>query len=78
LHFVNVPRNAEAVDTARDCANGECVVGAIRKYRDIAADATAPREQRIEALKFLIHFVGDVHQPLHVSYAEGAAAIGFL
>jgi hypothetical protein len=67
---VNVPREAQAVDTARDCPDGECVVGAIRKYQGIVKDANAPREQRIEALKFLIHFVGDVHQPLHVSYAE--------
>lgn len=70
LHFVNVPRDAEAIDTARDCANGECVVGAIRKYQAMVMDATAPREQRVEALKFLIHFVGDIHQPLHVSYAD--------
>lgn len=70
LHYVNVPRDAEAVDTARDCPNGECVVGAIRRFRAVVEDKQAPREQRIEALKFLIHFVGDVHQPLHVSYAD--------
>jgi hypothetical protein len=70
LHFVNVPRDAEAVDTARDCPDGECVVAAIRKYEAIVRDATAAKEDRIEALRFLIHFVGDVHQPLHVSYAE--------
>ena len=29
-----------------------------------------PSAERTEALKFLIHFVGDIHQPLHVSHAR--------
>src|SRR5690606_36239731 len=33
-------------------------------------DENATREQKAEALKSLIHFVGDVHQPLHVSFAR--------
>lgn len=70
MHYVNVPRDAQAVDTARDCVEGQCVVDAIRRFRAKALDSTVPREERAEALKFLIHFVGDVHQPLHVSYED--------
>jgi S1/P1 Nuclease len=33
-------------------------------------DKSAPRQTRIEALKFVVHFVGDLHQPMHVSRAE--------
>jgi len=35
-------------------------------------DKTLPREQRVIALRFLIHLVGDLHQPLHVGHAEDA------
>jgi len=35
-----------------------------------------PREQRAEALKFVVHFVGDIHQPLHaVGEAKGGNGI---
>jgi hypothetical protein len=34
-------------------------------FQRVLADRTVSREKRIEALKFLIHFVGDIHQPLH-------------
>ncbi len=70
LHFINLPMGAEKVDLARDCVDGDCVVAAINKYSAIMADAGAEREDRIEALKFLVHFIGDIHQPLHVSYAD--------
>ncbi len=70
LHFINLPRGVEKVDLARDCVGGDCVVAAINKYSAIMADSGAEREDRIEALKFLVHFIGDIHQPLHVSYAD--------
>jgi len=42
-----------------------CVVDKIRQFNtELAAPGTDPQE-RIIALKFLLHFVGDVHQPLH-------------
>lgn len=67
-HFVNIPYDATAYDPARDCPGpdgGDCVVGAIHRFRNILADPTVPREDRAEALRFLIHFVADAHQPLH-------------
>ncbi len=50
----------------RDCPGGNCVVGAIERFQRELADTSLPLERRREALKFLVHFVGDVHQPLHV------------
>ncbi len=70
LHFINLPRDSEKVDLARDCVDGDCVVAAINKYSGILADAHAGKEKRIEALRFLVHFIGDIHQPMHVSYAD--------
>ena len=52
IHFINLPRDAEKVDMARDCVAGECVVAAINKFTAIMADAKEEREKRIEALKF--------------------------
>jgi len=69
LHYINVPRDATTVDLSRDCPTGECVIQAIKKYAAIVGDQKRTKDERAEALKFLAHFVGDVHQPLHVSFA---------
>lgn len=48
-----------------DCKDGECVVGGLEKYVAILGDRHKSNAERAEALKFVVHFVGDVHQPLH-------------
>jgi len=68
LHYVNSPPDSDGYDAQRDCADGCCVVGAIEHYADVLHDPTTPRPLKIEALKFLVHFVGDVHQPMHAGY----------
>lgn len=65
-HYVNTPRGEGGVDTTRDCAGSLCVVEAVVEQRAILADATQPTKTRLEALKWVSHFVGDIHQPLHV------------
>lgn len=70
LHYINVPRNAERILLERDGEDGQQIVSAIVKYRDVLKDRSKPREERVEALKLVMHFVGDVHQPLHVSYKD--------
>ena len=71
LHFVNIPIFAPPAqrqyDAKRDCANDKCVVGGIEKYRAILADISKPAGERTLALKFLVHFIGDMHQPLHTA-----------
>jgi len=67
-HFVNIPGHDCAYDAARDCPDGNCIIGAIESQRAVLADRTQPRQARIEALKFLVHFVGDAHQPMHAGY----------
>jgi hypothetical protein len=67
-HFVNIPLDATSYDPERDCSmtpKGDCVIRAIERVRATLADSTKPREERREALMFLVHLVGDVHQPLH-------------
>lgn len=64
-HFVNVPLEAERY-ADRYCRRGDCVVAKIGEYRRVLADKTKPRRERLVALKFVVHLVADVHQPLHV------------
>ena len=64
-HYVNVPLAEKRFDP-RFCPQKGCVVSKIRHYRAVLADLRAPRRERQRALLFLVHFVEDVHQPLHV------------
>lgn len=66
-HYVNFAPGECDYEPQRDCPNGDCVVGQIQAQRAILADRSQPVAVRREALKFLVHLVGDVHQPLHAS-----------
>jgi nuclease S1 len=66
-HYVDIPIGSAGYDAARDCPHDDCVVAQIERDEAIVGDHRFPRDTRAEALKFLIHFVGDLHQPLHVS-----------
>jgi hypothetical protein len=68
-HYVNFPRDTCNYDPARDCHDGNCVVGAIGKQLEILA-SNAPDEARLKALKYVVHFEADVHQPLHAGYLD--------
>ena len=59
-----------AFDWQRDCPNDICVVGALQNYTQRLGDHVHDVTAVDEALKFITHFVGDVHQPLHVSKAS--------
>lgn len=72
-HFVDIPLAEQRYDPARDCAagpEGDCILAAIDRERAVVACAAAPAEQRQRALKFLVHFLGDLHQPLHALHEE--------
>ncbi|MEM7408467.1 MAG: S1/P1 nuclease [Pseudomonadota bacterium] len=69
-HFVNVPRSARTVSVTRDCQPRGCAIAGIYRFAGVLRDNTSTQRDRIVALKFLGHFVGDVHQPLHVSFAD--------
>lgn len=66
-HYINFASGGCRFDPPRDCRNGNCVVGAINRNFLILSDRRRPQAERRDALKFLVHFVGDVHQPLHAS-----------
>ncbi|KAI9591927.1 S1/P1 nuclease [Syncephalis fuscata] len=69
LHYVDI--EGESADTCgtykeSDCPNGVCIISGIANYTErVSCDKPAPG--RIEAIKFLIHFLGDIGQPLHAT-----------
>jgi len=68
-HYVNLPRESCAYVEARDCPGGNCVVRAIEDQLKILKSA-APDAERLTALKYVVHLVADIHQPLHAGFAD--------
>lgn len=72
-HFVDIAVDAESYDAARDCDNGDCIIDQLGRFRETMADASASDRDRREALLFVIHFCGDIHQPLHCAERNGGS-----
>ncbi len=70
LHYSNVPPEADEFNLERDCPSEGCVVQAVINFSHTLRDSSADENTRQEAMKFLIHFVGDLHQPMHLSYEK--------
>ena len=65
-HFINIPAGASGMKMDRDCAAPKrCAPWAIVHFGRILADTRRDAHARTEALKYVLHFVGDLHQPLH-------------
>src|SRR5690606_17278990 len=69
-HYVNIGEHDCRYEAQLACRNGDCIVEAIRAQTAILADRARPDAERLQALKFVVHFVGDVHQPMHAGYAR--------
>lgn len=69
-HYVNLAADGCQYVARRDCPGGNCVVGAINRQLAILGDRQRSRPARRRALKFVVHLVADVHQPLHAGYAR--------
>ena len=67
-HFADIP-DGETYETAEHNPQGD-VVQALEKQIELLKDKQTPAKERIEALKFITHFMGDIHQPLHVGRPE--------
>jgi len=73
-HFVDIPKSEVAFDRTRDCPVSEkeprspwrdCVTDRILYFEGQLGDTSLTQAERAIALKFLVHFVGDIHQPFH-------------
>ena len=71
-HFVDIPVTDGEYVPARDCADntrGDCVIAELDRLASTLRCARSDSE-RVEALRFAVHFVGDLHQPLHTMLEE--------
>src|SRR5436190_12917203 len=77
-HYLNIPPDASGYDRDRDCpvqpgvekgSRGDrwrdCVVDRIAYWEERLANPKLDRADRATALKFVVHFIGDLHQPFH-------------
>ncbi|XXG83750.1 hypothetical protein AAC387_Pa10g1436 [Persea americana] len=78
LHYINTPDTC-TYEYARDCKDesgekGFCVAGAINNYTNqllTYGNSSSKNQYNLtQALLFLSHFMGDIHQPLHVGFAS--------
>ena len=70
LHYINFHDADCEYVPPRDCRDGQCIVPALAHYVSVLGDRTQGDSARREALKFVVHFVGDIHQPLHAGYRD--------
>lgn len=68
FHFIDAhddpPRSCN-VDYERDCKETGCVISSLANYTEQSLNHSLPAWRLAQAAKFVIHFVGDLHQPLH-------------
>lgn len=76
-HYINAQGGGCGFDVARDCPDGNCVVVQIERQLAILRDRTQPIAARRDALKFVVHLVGDAHQPMHAGNRTDAGGNGF-
>jgi len=65
-HYIDLPVSNYEHSIARYCPDGNCIVAKIEGFARKLATASSDAERR-QALVFLVHFLGDIHQPLHCS-----------
>jgi hypothetical protein len=82
FHYVNVRPDARAYERERDCPNG-CVVTALTQLITLLESHEPPvtLAERRRNIYWVAHFMGDIHQPLHVAHPDGkggmATLVGF-
>jgi len=77
-HYLNIPPDAAGYDRDRDCPKQpgaeagsrndrwrDCVVDRISYWEERLGNPKLDRADRATALKFIVHFIGDLHQPFH-------------
>lgn len=71
-HFLNLPLGLSYPEfqKAVTAMTEDNVYSALLKVESTLKDPNATKESKAEALKFVVHFVGDLHQPMHISRAE--------
>ena len=72
FHYVNVDARAPSYARERDCPNG-CVVTALAQFIALLESKDPPLSlaERRRAIYWTAHFMGDIHQPVHIAHPDG-------
>lgn len=75
MHFLNIdgkPVGGTYAVNDKNCPDRNCVIGACQYFQELFIDSSNNHQVSLptspSVLSFLVHFIGDLHQPLHVSY----------
>ena len=69
-HYLDIAPEATSLVMERDCPKGNCIAWKTREFVGIARLAVRKKEELIEPIKFIVHFGGDLHQPLHLGHPQ--------
>ena len=69
-HYSNIKENESTYVVVRDCPDKNCVTEKIKEFSSVLKNNKILFHKRKEALKYLVHFVGDIHQPLHLGNSK--------
>jgi hypothetical protein len=65
-HYIDIPVPTKSKTLEAFCPEGNCVTAKIKSFSETLR-TSADEAQRRQALLFLVHFLGDIHQPLHAA-----------
>ena len=78
FHSATLPGNHRPYDGSRKmCHKNNCIIAAVQHDVEVLRDPGAAEADKVVALKYLIHFVGDMHQPMHVTRAGRGQLVTF-
>jgi hypothetical protein len=69
-HFINIPIEVSDPDPDKFCHPKDCVLSKVNQLMALLKSTSGTPKERSEALKYVIHLVADLHQPLHVGNRE--------
>ena len=70
-HYIHIPPSAMSLDLHRYCPDDDCLPVQLRKAIGIVRLGMRKEQERLDALRFLIHFAADLHQPLQTADRRG-------
>ena len=69
-HYINLPRNWYYIKYEKCVESDTCLFTAIRQDESVLKNPNSSNEDKLESLKCLGHWIGDIHQPLHISFKD--------
>ena len=69
-HYTNVKEDEWVYVMSRDCPKRSCVIEKIKEFSVVLENVKLPLKRRKIALRYLVHFVGDADQPLHLGNSK--------